>query len=328
MLNYILMRIQNPRKSTRFYSSYPFISFFFLFPWVIIGVSNVSADPFNVKTGSDQQYEYAEYLFNHKEYSSASEAYIRFVYFYPDDERVMTAEYKIGLSYFHTKNFEKALDYFIKIQEKSVSSDIGFKSGLMISSIYTRLSDTRSAADSLHYLLSVTKDINRRDKIYYHLGWLFMETGDVVQARKFFGDITKPNQRVFEIESLNDQLDNFKNIPQKEPLIAGLLSVFPGGGYLYCGRYRDALVAFVINSALIYGAYESFDENFYALGGIISAVELGFYAGNMYGGISSAHKYNKAKQTEFIQNIKKNFKLNISFDTNSQKILLGVVCRF
>ncbi len=328
MLKCILKRKHYPPKPTRFNHSHHFISFFCLILCVIAGVSDVSANQLMIDSAPDQQFEYAEHLFNHKDYSSAVEEFKRFIYFFPDDKRTETAEYKIGLSHFHTKDFKEALDYFVKIQKKSVSGEIGFKSGLMISQIYEKLNDTRSAADSLHSLLSVTKDINRRDKIYYQLGWLFLETGDANQARRFFGNITKPNQQIFEIELLNDQLDEFKNIPQKEPLVAGLLSIVPGGGYLYCGRYQDALVAFVINSALIYGAYESFDKNLYALGGIVSAVELGFYAGSMYGGVSSAHKYNKAKQTEYIHSMKKNLKFNISFDANSRKFLLGVVCRF
>ncbi|MGB9498418.1 MAG: tetratricopeptide repeat protein [Dissulfuribacterales bacterium] len=296
--------------------------------WAIISISPVLADPLNDQSDPSQQFEYAEHLFNHKEYSSAVEEFKRFVYFFPDDERVVTAEYKIGMSNFYIRNYKEALDYFVKVQEKSASSEMGFKSGLMISRIYSHLNDKRSAADSLNYLLSVTKDINRRDKIFYHLGWLFIESGDANQARRFFDEITKSNQQSFAIESLNDQLDKFKDIPQKKPLVAGLLSIVPGGGYLYCGRYQDALVAFVVNSALIYGAYESFDENLYALGGIISVVELGFYAGSMYGGISSAHKYNKAKQTEYIHSMEKNLKFNIFFDANSKKILLGAVYRF
>jgi len=328
MLKCILKCKNYPRKHRYFYHSFHFISFFCLILFVIAGVSNVSASQLMTDSAPYQQFEYAEHLFNHKEYSSAIEEFKRFIYFFPYDKRTEMAKYKLGMSNFYIRNYKEALDYFVKVHEKSASSEMGFKSGLMISQIYEKLNDTRSAADSLHYLLSVTKDINRRDKIYYRLGWLFVETGDVNQARRFFDDITKPNQQIYAIASLNDQLDEFKNIPQKKPLVAGLLSLIPGGGYLYCGRYQDALVAFVINSALIYGAYESFDENLYALGGIISAVELGFYAGSMYGGVSSAHKYNKAKQTEYIHSMKKNLKFNISFDTNSKKFLLGMVYRF
>ena len=328
MKNGIMRRSQLPRTQTHFYCPYLFILIFFMILWAIISISPVLADPLNDQSDPDQQLEYAEHLFNHKEYSIAVEEFKRFVYFFPDDERVVTAEYKIGLSYFYTKDFKEALDYFVKVQEKSFSSEIGFKSGLMISQVYEKLNDIRAAVDSLHYMLSITKDINRRDKIYYRIGWLFIESGDVNQARSFFDNITKPNQQIFEMELLNDQMDGFKNIPQKDPLVAGLLSIVPGGGYLYCGRYQDALVAFVVNSALIYGAYESFDENLYALGGIVSAVELGFYTGSIYGGVSSAHKYNKAKRTEYIHSMEKKLKFNIFFDANAKKFLLGLVYRF
>ncbi|MEZ4550715.1 MAG: hypothetical protein R2860_13730 [Desulfobacterales bacterium] len=92
----------------------------------------------------------------------------------------------------------------------------------------------------------------------------------------------------------------------KRPLTAGLLSVIPGGGYLYCGRYQDALTAFFINSALIYAAWECFDKELYGLGGIITVIETGFTRGSIYGGISSAHKFNQARENEFVRDLKRN----------------------
>jgi hypothetical protein len=42
----------------------------------------------------------------------------------------------------------------------------------------------------------------------------------------------------------------------------------------------------------MWAAYESFDQDLNALGGLLSFVGLGFYASNIYGAVSGAHKYN------------------------------------
>jgi len=75
-----------------------------------------------------------------------------------------------------------------------------------------------------------------------------------------------------------------------------MLSVIPGAGYLYLERYQDALISLLVNTALIFAAYEAFDNDLYVLGGIISFVELGFYAGNIYGATTSAHKINRSQK--------------------------------
>jgi len=81
---------------------------------------------------------------------------------------------------------------------------------------------------------------------------------------------------------------------KKSPVVAAIASVIPGGGFAYCNRYQDALVAFLLNSAFALAAVESFEDGNGALGGLICFVGSGFYGGSIYGGISSAHKYNNA----------------------------------
>ena len=95
--------------------------------------------------------------------------------------------------------------------------------------------------------------------------------------------------------------------------MAGFLSILPGGGYFYCERYQDALVAFLLNGALILASWEAFDQGNPALGGVIAAVEFGFYAGNIYGGIASAHKYQRPKTHEVLLNtLKENARIGVS----------------
>jgi hypothetical protein len=91
-----------------------------------------------------------------------------------------------------------------------------------------------------------------------------------------------------------------------------LLSIVPGGGQLYCNRYQDAMTAFLINAGLIWAAWEAFDNEQYALGSVISFVEFGFYAGNIYGAVSSAHKYNRDRIAEFRERLNQRRQMSLS----------------
>jgi TM2 domain-containing membrane protein YozV len=78
------------------------------------------------------------------------------------------------------------------------------------------------------------------------------------------------------------------------PALAGALSaVLPGSGQLYLGRPKDALVAFVLNGLFIYGAYESAQQDAWGLFAVCATLEVGWYAGNVYGAVSGAEKHNR-----------------------------------
>jgi len=82
-------------------------------------------------------------------------------------------------------------------------------------------------------------------------------------------------------------------IPQHKSIAAGaLLSLFPGGGHLYCGRVGDGLFscAVVGLSALLATYYHSKDEDMKF--GISLGATILFYAGNIYGGINAVRNYN------------------------------------
>ncbi|MDA3896566.1 MAG: hypothetical protein PF482_10505 [Desulfobacteraceae bacterium] len=240
------------------------------------------------------------------------------------------------MSYFHEKSYIQALNQFTHILDQKGTTDTGILSAFMISRSYQRIRNYAAAINNLIYLQQMADDKTLADKIFYQLGWLYLESGDFSQARIAFSNISIANQGAYDTKKIHADLSASAEILQKNPLTAGILSIIPGGGYLYCGRYRDAFTAFLVNSALIYGAYECFNEDLYALGGMISALELGFYAGNIYGGVSSAHKFNLRQQNEFVQNLKKKYNpdahstlnLNLSMRIQSDDILLGMTYRF
>jgi len=283
------------------------ISLILLFP---ISLSSAGE---KIYINADKQLDFAEEYFSKGEYLKAIAEYERFIFLFQKDERVKKAMHQIGMAYYNSRRFNDAIDAFNDLIEKYGKSDISdadvTKAYFMLSECYVKLNAFEQAVSNLHYMLTLTSDKDITDETYYRIGWIYLEKGDSSNARNYFEKIENEKYRIRELYA---GLDKESLIPRKNPVLAGVLSVIPGGGFLYCERYYDALTAFLLNSLLIYAAYESFDNDMNALGGLISLVETGFYTGNIYGGITSAHKYNKDQHNRFTDQLKKSMRISIS----------------
>ncbi len=281
--------------------------------WFLIICMFLSAECFGetIKINSDEQFEFAEHYFSKGEYVKAIAEYERFIYFFPKHEKLPQAEYQIGMSYLKNGQFQEAARAFQKVIEAYPDM---VESYFNISDAYLKLRQPDEAISVLEYLVKKTENQRIRDRALYAIGWIYIEKASWKNARLSFQNISEQNKEKYQSDRLSDGLDRAGAIEHKNPALAGWLSVIPGAGFLYCGRYQDALTAFLLNAGLMLAAYESFKDDNYALGSVISFVELGFYAGNIYGAVGSAHKFNKAKTSEFIENLKANTKVSLSMN--------------
>jgi len=281
------------------------------------------ASALSITLNPDKQFNYAQELFSAKDYLTAVNEYKRFIYFFPKDERIELAMFQIGQSYFLGRQFDEAVKSFKKLTDRYFETEYSIKSYFKISDIYIALKALDLSLINLNNLIMITKDENIKDEAYYRIGWIYIETASWDNARLYFEKISPGNRNKFRLKKLADELDKETLIPQKDPKLAGFLSIIPGGGYLYCERYQDALIAFLLNGGLMYAAYESFDKGHGALGGLITFVGFGFYAGNIYGAVTSAHKFNRKETGQFIYKLKKNARVNLSADLENKGVLLS-----
>ena len=261
---------------------------------------------------AEQQYQYAEICFARGDYEAAAGEFKRFVHFFPEDARVEKAMFAIAMSDYHRERFQEAIAAFTEAEDRFPNTPLSVRAAFMISDCYLRLNDTGNAIITLHNLLAQTDDADVRDEAHDAMGWIYIERGEFEKARSVFQKISLKNQTRYVVDMLSEELEKDVLIPRKNPQAAGFLSILPGGGFLYCERYQDALVAFLLNGALILASWEAFDQGNPALGGVIAAVEFGFYAGNIYGGIASAHKFNDQKTRGFIEDLKERARIGIS----------------
>ena len=317
-----LKKIRHFSKVSIYKLKLNFIIFFFAGFVLLLSFSQSYAGPV-LKIDPDTQYNFAEHYYSNEEYFRAIDEYKRFIYFFPEDARTPLSAYKIGMLYFTSRRFKEAVNSFETIIEQYADTDLLVKSYFMISECLVMLAEYVPAISNLHNLIIITDDMHTKDEAFYRIGWIYLEIGAWEKAKLYFSKISMQNSHKYSLKKLSDELNREATILKKNPNLAGILSIIPGTGFLYCERYQDALIAFLLNGAMICAAYEAFDSGNDALGGIITFVETGFYAGNIYGSVSSAHKYNRNKTEQFLDKLKKNTKIGFSAGYNDIGILIS-----
>jgi len=275
----------------------------------------------------ERQFQFAEHYFQKGEYYRAIGEYERFIYFFPEAKQVELARYRIGLAYLEGERYQEAIQAFKRLIDEYQTSAYAIKSYLRISEAYVHLKCYDEALINIENVIDIAPDQGIKEEAYYQCGWIYLEKGLWEDAQTSFDKISAKSRKKYRLEQLRKELDKKKLLKRKSPFIAGVLAVVPGSGHLYCERYRDALVSFLVNGALIFAAYEAFDNDQNALGGIISFVEVGFYSGNIYSAISSAHKYNRDEKNRFFRYLKDHAKLNISLGGPEGNKALMLSCR-
>ncbi|MDD4272232.1 MAG: hypothetical protein PHG14_00720 [Desulfobacter postgatei] len=257
---------------------------------------------------ADMQFDYALNLFEQKDFNAAQVEFKRFTHFFPQDPRHDRADYTIGVALFYSGQYYEAAKRFDTIIRQSKDKDSPWveQSCFMQSQAFEAMGNTGYAQIVLQNYLKLTRDTDTKDRIYLELARMHIRNtvtpgkNELAYARKNLMLISPEKQRKYDVATQLETIDNAVHAPTKSPVLAGILAIIPGGGMLYCERYKDAFISFCFNTGLIWAAYTAFDHDNPALGGVITFVESGFYSGNIYGSITAAHKYNKAAQIKIL----------------------------
>ncbi len=298
------------------------IYFFICLPPVYTyAASGVALDP-------ERQFQFAEQYFQRGEYYRAIGEYERFIYFFPHADKAELAKYRIGQSYLKGERYEQAIQAFYALIEEYQDTKYAFKSYLEISKAYVRLNRYAMALTALSNLITIAPDQSLSDEALYQRAWVYLEMGLWDKAIESFEKVSPQNREQYKLKETLAELKEGVPIRTKNPTLAGLLAVVPGAGHLYCGRKRDALISFFLNGAMIYAAYEAFDNDLDAIGAIITLFELGFYSGNIYSAVSSAHKYNRDAKARFLDELREKAGVGISLGNPNKDKILVLSCRF
>lgn len=252
---------------------------------------------------SDQQLTYADTLFKNQQYLRAAEEYQRFVFFFPDHPKNRTVIFKTGQSFFSAKDPGRAIGFYKSLTQVQPLDDLAVEAFFKMSECYLSMNTPTHAVVQLNNVIALSDDPAIEDRAYYRIGWIHIDLVDWAGAQMAFAKMSTVGQQRYGLVDLTKALSNSAAIPTKSPYLAGSLSIIPGGGQLYCQRYEDALIAFAVNIGLIWAAVDAFDNEQYGLGGLLSFVGMGFYAGNIYGAVNDAHKYNHMQIRQFVDQL-------------------------
>ncbi len=297
---------------------------------VVISVAGPApADAAELVISADRQFAYADTLFNDKDYSTAEVEFKRFVHFFPQDARILEAAYKTGMALFFQERFHDAARQFNDIirDDPDISSPFTRKSYFMQSRAFMHLGNMGYAQVVLQNFVKLTDHPDTRDRIYLDLAKLHIQASrqpgkdELDQAQAYLEKISPESDLVTEKTDLTARIQQARSIPGKSPVLAGILAVIPGGGFLYTGRIHDAAAAFLLNTGLGLAAWKAFDQNNYALGGVVALVGGGFYSGSIYGSISAAHKHNHAQKIRILD---RNFSFNTGFALHNKGVFFSL----
>jgi tetratricopeptide (TPR) repeat protein len=265
----------------------------------------------DIRLTADDQFRYAQSCFEAQAYACAIAEFRRFAHFFPTDPRVAQALLQMGRAQLLTGNAEGATKRFETVIRRFENSPEAIQAAFLKTEAWARQGAYNQALITLNNLILTTTDRAVQDRARFRSAWIHIDRGDWPAARSALNAITPANRTHYRTDTLLADLEAADRIPVKSPVLAGSLSILPGLGQLYCARYEDALIALLVNGGLIWASAEAFGHELYALGGVLGFVEAGFYAGNIYGAIGDAHKYNRRAVGDFRDSLKSKWRVGM-----------------
>ena len=274
---------------------------------------------------SEDQFQFALQFMERGEYQKAVGELERFIHFFPEDERVPKARYLIGICYLEGKDYESSRKVLEKVHKDYSGRPIAGEALFLIGESYYRQG---VSGEAIHYFREVIEKYPQpklKNAALYRIAWSRMQTNRWREASETFKMVEKNSPLYASSQLLTKETLKGEALPSKDPAAAGILAAaIPGLGHAYCNRYKDGMVALLLNGLFIWAAVESFEQDHDVLGGILTFLELGWYSGNIYSALNSAHKYNRKVRNDFRRSLPDRLNLNL---LTSRDGLLGLTLR-
>ena len=248
-----------------------------------------------------KQYEFANQLYERKEYYDAITEYKRLLFFDKENTYLYSANLMVGRCYKSGAKLNDAIKYFSLANANSVGDEEYYSSKIEI----VRCNILRRTTDQAILMLDeLSKDIRFKSKeadIDYWRGWAYIFSDDWQKAALEFNNISPDNPLIKLCEQTDGELYSVE--------FAKIISfIIPGAGQVYTGNYLSGLMSLAWNGALVYLSVNSFLEERAFDGLITTGVFFRFHRGN----IQNAEKFALAKNVEISNKMLKYLRENYS----------------
>ncbi|PLX80996.1 MAG: hypothetical protein C0616_05900 [Desulfuromonas sp.] len=227
---------------------------------------------------------------------------------------IAAAQLGIARCYLELGDWKRGEDALQKLLEDHPTAPESVPATLLLADIpFFRGDFSRARANYRQLQHSWSETVELKDQINWRIAWSYIEQGDLAPARHTLGRLQDPAARL-----LSDELLQLDQRPHYSPGLAGTLSaVLPGAGQLYTGHPRSACLALLLNVAFLAASLEAFDQEMPVLGGILLAVEIGWYGGNIYNALNLAERNNHVSLEKGRRDLRNRFGLSFGVDKRS-----------
>lgn len=126
------------------------------------------------------------------------------------------------------------------------------------------------------------------------LAWGHFDAGELDEAYEHFSAIAQAGGRHAEDAAGAAQaLLDREGLEKKNPLIAGALSLVPGVGHFYLGRWGVGLTSLAWNGLFIVAAASAWLTGNWGVALVLTLFEISWYAGGVFGAVSGAMRHNR-----------------------------------
>lgn len=134
--------------------------------------------------------------------------------------------------------------------------------------------------------------------------WSRIRARELDAAATQAADLPEDHPRKEDAQKLTAELRTPPRLSHRSPLLAGILSgVLPGAGQGYVGRWRDAISALLMNALWASAAVIAWQQGWDAAAIVVGTGEVFWYAGNIYGAVTAAHRYNNLQERFYYEDL-------------------------
>lgn len=280
----------------------PFILLTFFFFSFLCHIPFAYPDDKGFLLTEEIQFKMADVFMEEGEYYRAITEYKKFLILFPDSEKADYALFKIGMAYYRGEEYDSSVKYFSVLEKKYKTSrhlpEASYYKGLS----YWKSKDGEKARTAFDTLTEVFPRSEFAPLALVAGSLVTFEEENVPASMKRLERLIDQYPEYPGSKNAKEAMtliDQYPRLPEKSETLAAVMSaVLPGSGYIYAGHVEDGITAFIINTLFIAGTITAIHSENYAVAGIVGGIGLPFYVGNIYGSANAARKWNLGVKRE------------------------------
>jgi putative membrane protein insertion efficiency factor len=248
----------------------------------------------------------------------AETEYKRVAFLAPTDEVKRWALMKTGSCYYHWREWDRSATAFAEAVDASLGDTDRNVARFMTAASYFNAGEYAASAEVLNSCViagpperlpaaeASDRGYTQQERIALLGGLCSMASGDWQESALYFDgvamspDSPNRNQALFLKQKARA---GEASVRQKHPTLAATLSVVPGMGQMYAGRYFDGFRYMVFDGLLILSTYQLFKHENYAAGYLLAGFTLPFYLGSIVGAHNAVESYDASRRAEYVSDV-------------------------